>query len=129
MEGPTLDSLPPRERQIVALLYSEGESTVAEIRGALPVELSSQAVRAMLTRLEGKGFVKRRRSTRGYVFSPAVAESKAKQSALRQLVQVFFNGSSVGAVSALLGMSEDLDEEELEELERMIAKARKERRG
>jgi predicted transcriptional regulator len=127
MEDPALDSLPPRERQIVDLLYSEGESTVAEIRGALPVELTNQAVRAMLTRLEAKGFVKRRRAARGFVFSPAVSQAKAKQSALKQLVRVFFGGSSAGAVSALLGMSDDLDEAELEELERMIANARKER--
>jgi predicted transcriptional regulator len=120
-----VEQLPPRERQIVDILYAAGEATVAEVRAALPVELSQQAVRAMLTRLEGKGFVKRRRSQRGFVFSPAVAPSKATHSALKRLVDVFFGGSTVGAASALLGMTKELDEHELEELERMIARAKK----
>lgn len=120
-----LDSLPPRERQIVDLLYVQGEATVAEICAQLPVALSGSAVRAMLVRLEGKGFVRRRQSDSGYVYAPAVAESTAKQSALSQVVRVFFNGSPAGAASALLGMSERLDDEDLDELERLIAGARK----
>jgi predicted transcriptional regulator len=123
-----LDKLPPRERQIVDLLYVRGESTVADVGEGLPVQLSASAVRAMLTRLEAKGFVQRRHTERGYVYAPAVPEAKAKQSALSQLVRVFFNGSPVGAASALLGMSEKLEDKELDELERMIADARKGRR-
>lgn len=120
-----LDKLPPRERQIVDLLYVRGEGTVAEICDALPVELSSSAVRAMLTRLEAKGFVRRRQSDRGFLYAPAVPENAAKQSALKQVVKVFFQGSPVGAASALLGMSEKLDDQELDELERLISQARK----
>lgn len=120
-----LDKLPPRERQIVDLLYVRGEATVAELCDALPVELSASAVRAMLTRLEGKGMVRRRQSDRGYVYAPAVPRTAAKQSALSQVVRVFFNGSPVGAASALLGMSDKLRDEELDELERLIAEARK----
>jgi predicted transcriptional regulator len=120
-----LDKLAPRERQIVDLLYAHGASTVADVRSALPVALSDQAIRAMLSRLEKKGFVERTDSDRGLLFSPSVPEAKAKQSALRQLVNVFFAGSPASAASALLGMSEKLKEEELEELERMLAEARK----
>lgn len=124
-----LDKLPPRERQIVDLLYVNGEATVAEICEALPVQLSGSAVRAMLSRLEGKGYVRRRHTDRGFLYAPAVPEAKAKQSALSQLVRVFFNGSPVGAASALLGMSEKLGDEDLDELERMIAEVRKGRRS
>ena len=120
-----LDKLPPRERQIVDHLYAGGEATVAEICEALPVTLSSSAVRAMLTRLEAKGFVRRRNSDKGFLYAPAVSEGAASQSALKQLVRVFFNGSPVGAASALLGMSEKIEEQELDELERLIADARK----
>ena len=120
-----LDKLPPRERQIVDLLYVGGESTVAEICDGIPDNLSSSAVRAMLSRLESKGFVKRRGSEKGYVYSPAVPENAAKQSALKNVVRVFFNGSAAGAASALLGMSDKLGDEELDELERLIADARK----
>ena len=120
-----LDKLPPRERQIVDLLYVRGDATVAELCEALPVALSASAVRAMLTRLEAKRVVKRRQSERGYVYAPAVPQTAAKQSALTQVVRVFFNGSPVGAASALLGMSDKLQDEELDELERLIAEARK----
>lgn len=120
-----LDSLPPRERQIVDILYLKGEANVAEIVDALPDALSASAVRAMLSRLKAKGFVRRRDTERGFVYAPAVSEAKAKQSALGQVVRVFFGGSAAGAASALLGMSDKMDEEELDELERLIAEARK----
>lgn len=120
-----LHTLPPRERQLVDLLYVRGEATVAALCAELPVSLSSSAVRAMLSRLEAKGFVRRRQSDQGFVYAPSVPEAAAKQSALAQVVRVFFNGSPAGAASALLGMSEKIKDEELDELERLIAEARK----
>ena len=119
-----LNKLPPRERQIVDVLYRDGELTVAEICDALPVELSGSAVRAMLKRLEDKGFVVRSESERGYVFSPAVADSVARKNALSDVVRTFFNGSAAGAATALLGMSDRLDDRDLDALERLIAQAR-----
>jgi predicted transcriptional regulator len=124
-----LDKLPPRERQVVDLLYVRGDATVAQICEALPVALSGSAVRAMLTRLEAKGYVRRSQTERGYVFSPSVPQTAAKQSALSQVVRVFFNGSPVGAASALLGMSDKLNDDELDELEKLIANARKGQRS
>lgn len=119
-----LNKLPPRERQIVDLLFERGEMPVAEICDALPVPLSGSAVRAMLKRLEDKGFVQRSESDRGFLFRPAVSEKAARKSALGEVVRVFFNGSPAGAATALLGMSDRLDNEELDQLEQMIAKAR-----
>ena len=119
-----LSKLPPRERQIVDILYERGALAVSDICEALPVQLSGSAVRAMLKRLEDKGFVQRSESERGYLYSPTVSETAAKKSALSEIVRVFFNGSPASAASALLGMSEKLQEEELSELEKMIARAR-----
>jgi predicted transcriptional regulator len=93
------------------------------------VELSASAVRAMLTRLEGKGFVRRQASERGFLYAPAVPESAARKTALKQVVSTFFNGSPASAATALLGMSDKLSETELADLEQMIANARKEKRG
>lgn len=123
-----LDKLAPRERQIIDMLYVHGPCTVGDIRAALPVELSASAVRAMLTRLEGKALVRRQPSKRGILYAPTVPEATARKSALKQVVSIFFNGSAVGAATALLGMSDKLSESELENLERMIADARKEKR-
>jgi len=120
-----LSKLPPRERQIVDILYERGALPVADICDALPVQLSGSAVRAMLKRLEDKGFVQRADSDRGYLYSPVVSETTAKKSALSDIVKTFFNGSPASAATALLGMSEKLKENELDELEQMIARARK----
>lgn len=119
-----LSKLPPRERQIVDLLYERGAMAVAEICDSLPDRLSGSAVRAMLQRLERKGFVSREDSERGFVYSPVVADAVARKSALSEVVRVFFNGSAAGAATALLGMSDRLDQDELQQLEQMIAKAR-----
>lgn len=124
-----LDRLPPRERQIVTLLYERGPATVGEVCEALPDPLSGSAVRAMLSRLDAKGFVSRTPSERGFLYAPAVPEARARGSALRQIVDTFFNGSAAGAASALLGMSDRLAGDELDELERLIAQARKEQQS
>ena len=119
-----LSKLPPRERQIVDILYEAGPLTAGDICETLPDQLSGSAVRAMLKRLEDKGFVSREDSDRGYVYSPAVPETAASKSALSEIVRVFFNGSPAGAATALLGMSDKLSTNELDDLEAMSARAR-----
>ena len=119
-----LSKLPPRERQIVDVLYEAGPLTSGEVGEHLPDQISGSAIRAMLKRLEDKGFVERVDSERGYLYSPVVPETAARKSALSEIVRVFFNGSAAGAASALLGMSDKLSSDEIEDLEAMIAKAR-----
>ena len=119
-----LSKLPPRERQVVDLLYERGAMAASEIADALPDRPAGGAVRTMLKRLEDKGYVHRRESERGFLYSPAVADSVARGTALSEVVRVFFNGSPAGAATALLGMSERLNTDELDELEAMIARAR-----
>ena len=119
-----LSSLPPREREIVDILYERGASTVTEIGDALADPLSGSAIRAMLKRLETKGFVAREASERGFVYTPSVSDKTARKSALSQVVRVFFNGSATSAAAALLGMQDEMTGDELDELEKMIAKAR-----
>ena len=81
----------------------------------------------MLKRLEDKGFVAREDSDRGYVYSPTVPDNQARGTALSQIVRTFFKGSPVSAASALLGMAQDIDAQELDELEAAIARARQAR--
>ena len=119
-----LSSLPPREREIVDVLYERGASTVTEIGEALSDELSGSAIRAMLKRLEAKGFVAREASENGFVYTPSVSDKTARKSALSQVVRVFFNGSATSAAAALLGMQEEMSADELDELEKLIGQAR-----
>jgi predicted transcriptional regulator len=121
-----LEKLPPRERQIVDILYARGEATAAEVRDALPNPPSYSAVRAILARLESKGFATHREVEQRYVYAPAVPQAKARKSALGQLVGTFFNGSPIGAATALLGMTAKVDPKELDALQAAIERVRKE---
>jgi predicted transcriptional regulator len=94
-----LNRLPPKERQIVDLLYQQGSMTAAEVTEGLPGSPSGSAVRTMLKRLEDKGFVRREEHERGYLYSPAVSDQTARKSALSEVVRVFFNGSPTSAAS------------------------------
>jgi predicted transcriptional regulator len=124
-----INKLPPRERQIVDFLYSRGQATAAEICESMPDAPSNSAMRSMLGRLEAKGMVCRRASIgRSVVYAPAVSQSAAKRTVLRQVVSTFFNGSPLSAASALLGMSENATQEEIEKLEQLLAKVRKEQK-
>ena len=119
-----LNKLPPRERQIVDLLYQRSDLTVSDICDSLPDNPSGSAVRTMLKRLEDKGYVRRSDSERGFVYSPVVADTVARKTALSDVVRTFFNGSPTSAATALLGMSDGIYAKELDALEQMIARAR-----
>ena len=121
-----IEKLPPRERQLFDALYAHGEATAAELEALIPDPPSNSAIRAMLSRLEKKGFVARRLDDQKYVYSTALPERKVRQSALRHIIQTFFNGSPAGAATALLGMSDRIEAHELDQLEQLIARAREE---
>jgi len=120
-------NLSRRERQIMDILYRMEQATAAEVQKHLPDPPSYSAVRAMLRVLEEKGHLKHTRQGPRYVFSPTIPRDKATKSALKHLLNTFFNGSMEQAVAALLSMSQkNLSEEELDRLSRLINQARKE---
>ena len=118
-----------RERQIMEILYRLGKAGVAEVRANLPDPPTYSAVRGMLNLLEEKGHVKHQRDGIRYVYVPAIAPGKARQSALRHLVSTFFDGSTLAAAAALLDMSENhLSPEEKQQLAELIARREQEER-
>lgn len=119
-----IDSLPRREREIFEILCSMGEASAADIRRAMTDAPSHSAVRTMLSRLEAKGVVGHRSDGLTYIYKPAVKPAKVRDSALRQLVKTFFQGSAASAATALLGISENMDQEELDALQRAIDEAK-----
>lgn len=123
-----LEDLAPRERQVVEAVYRLQEATAAQIQQELGPDLSNSAVRAMLVRLESKGVLQHRVDGQRYLYSAVVPQEQVRESALKKLVGTFFNNSSASAATALLGMSGELSPKELDELEAMIAKARKDGR-
>src|SRR5690349_2757361 len=94
-----------RERQIMDIIYSLGQATAAEVLEGMPDPPSYSAVRAMLRLLEEKGCLRHQQEGPRYVFLPTVARDKARKSALRQMLQPFFDGSTEEAVATLISMS------------------------
>jgi BlaI family penicillinase repressor len=115
-----------RERQIMDILFRRGRATATEVMADLPGEPTSSTVRTQLRVLEDKGHVRHEEEGLRYVYVPVVARHTARKSALRHLLDTFFDGSTEKAVAALLGGEETrLSEEELERISELITKARK----
>jgi predicted transcriptional regulator len=119
-----IGSLPRREREIFEIVCSAGEATAAEVRAAMSDPPSHSAVRTLLARLEAKGLLRHRLADQSYVYKSVPQPAKVRESALRQMVKTFFDGSAANAATALLGLSKTLDPEELDALQRAIDEAR-----
>jgi predicted transcriptional regulator len=118
-----------RERQIMDVVYRRGRVSASDVVAELPDPPSYSAVRAMLRILEEKGHLTHSADGPRYVYSPVIPRSAARQSALRQVVRTFFDGSPTKAAAALLDMSGNkLSSTEAEELARLIERARQEGR-
>lgn len=111
------------------VVYARGKASATEIHEALPDAPSLSAIRATIRILEEKGHLKHEEAGLKYVFLPAVPAERAKRSALKHLVQTFFQGSPGNAMATLLDDSAaKLSGEDLDRLSRMIEAARRERR-
>ena len=123
----TAGSLSRRERQIMDILYQRGKASASEVREAMEAAPGYSAVRAMLRVLEEKGHVKHQAEGLKYVYVPTVARDKAKRSAVKHVMETFFNGSAEQIVAALLDVaSTRLTRGELDRMSEMIEKAKKE---
>ena len=109
------------------ILYQRGKGSASEVREAMEAAPGYSAVRAMLRVLEEKGHVKHQAEGLKYVYVPVVARDKAKRSAVKHVMETFFNGSAEQIVAALLDVSSTrLTREELDRMSDMIEAAKKE---
>ena len=116
-----------RERQIIDILYRRGRATAAEVMEELPADTTYSTVRTQLRVLEDKGHVTHQQEGQRYVYSPAVPRNTVRRSALKHLVETFYEGSTEKAVASLLGgEGSRLTDEQLDRIEELIKKARKE---
>ncbi len=124
-----METLSRRERQILDILYREGRATAAEIQGALPDSPSNSATRTLLKILEEKGHIRHEADGPRFVFLPVISRQKARVSALKHMLQTFFDGSAGDAAAALVdGSAAKMSDAELDQLESII-KAHKEKRS
>jgi predicted transcriptional regulator len=123
----THTTLTRRERQIMDVLYRRSRATAAEVMAELPGEPNYSTVRTQLRVLEDKGHVRHEEEGGRYVYAPAVPRHAARKSALKHLVETFFDGSAEQVVAAVLGgEASRLSDEELDRVSALIDKARKE---
>lgn len=109
------------------ILYRRGRATAGEVLSDLSGNPSYSTVRTQLRVLEEKGHVRHEEHGLRYVYVPAIPRGAARKSALRHLVDTFFDGSAEKTVAALLGGERKrLSDEELQRIADLIAKARKE---
>jgi predicted transcriptional regulator len=120
-------SLTRRERQIMDILFRRGRATAGEVMKDLPASTTSSTVRTQLRVLERKGWAQHEDDGIRFVYMPTVARTAARRSALRHMVDTFFDGSAGQAVLALLGgEGRQLSDEELARVAEMIERARRE---
>ena len=125
---PPSEKLTRREREIMDTLFALGNSASAEeIRARLTDAPGYSAVRAMLAKLETKGFVRHREEGLRYVYVPTTSRALAQRKALNKLVSVFFGGSPSETATALL-KQETWTDDEIEALRAEIERVRRNRR-
>jgi BlaI family penicillinase repressor len=127
MKKPPPNALSRRERQIMDVLYKSERATVADVLSKLTGKPSYSTVRAQLRVLEEKGHVQHEEHGLRYVYVPTVPRDIARRSALRHLVEIFFDGSAENVVASLLGGEVSrISREELDRIARIVAQGRKE---
>jgi predicted transcriptional regulator len=116
-----------RERQIMDILYQRGRVTAAELMQEMPGEPSDSTVRTQLRVLEAKGHVRHETEGQRYVYMPVVPRHVVRKSALKHVINTFFDGSAEKVVAAMLGPDGTrLSDDELDRIAELVARARAE---
>ena len=125
MRTPPAEKLSRREREIMNALFAlKNRASAEDIRERLTHPPSYSAVRAMLVRLENKGYIRHQEDGVRYVYSATTSHTVAKRAALQQYLRVFFEGS-LGQMMTSLVRNEDWTGDELDALREEIERARK----
>ena len=120
------ETLSRRERQIMDIVYSRKEATTNDVLADIPDPPSRVTVRTMLRILEERGHLKHYKKGREFIYQPVSPRKRAGQSAMRRLLDTFFDGSLTEAVAAhMVDTTAELDEEELKRLAALIRQVRK----
>ena len=125
---PVSQNLSRRERQIMEVIYELGEASAKDVQARLPDAPGYSAIRATMNKLEDKAFLSHREQDLKYIYFPTIEHDQARSTALQRLLKTFFSGSAKQAMSTLLDLSlDEVSDKELQEMQAMINKARKQR--
>lgn len=111
---------PPRELEVMAILWRRGSATVAEVRDEIEEELAYTSVLSALQTLEEKGYVRHEPEGRAYRYFPTVAAERAGGSALARIRDAIFQGSAERMFAQIVA-DRKLGREELERMRRLLA--------
>ena len=111
---------PPRELEVMGILWRLGSATVAEVKAELAEPLAYTSVLSALQTLEEKGYVGHEAEGRAYRYFPTVDADRAGGSALARIRDAIFQGSAERMVAQLVS-DRELGREELERLRRLLA--------
>jgi BlaI family transcriptional regulator, penicillinase repressor len=115
-----------RERQMMDIIYRLEEASAKQVMDNMEDPPSYSSVRTLLRKLVEKGHISHRESGLKYVYYPLIAHKAASESALSNIVKTFFSDSPLLAVNSLLDLSnEDISDEELQQLEKLIQEKKK----
>ena len=110
---------PPRELEVMSILWRHGSGTVAEVREALAEELAYTSVLSALQTLEEKGYVRHEKEGRAYRYFPTIEPEAAGGSALSRIVEKVFHGSASMLLAQLVS-ERKLPAEELEKMRDLL---------
>ena len=126
---PNLSELTRRERQIMEAIYKSGKASAVEVADHLPDNPNNATVRTLLGVLEEKGFLRHETVKGKYIYEPTIPLSQARQTALNQVLEAFFNGAEARAVISILKESDSaLSDDDAEAIIDLINSSRKEGR-
>ena len=129
MGAQTEQPLSRREREIMDIIYAQGQASALEVMGRLATAPSKTAVRTHLRILEGKGHLRHHQKGQTYYYSPTRPRDQAGQSALHRVLNTFFDSSLEQAVAAHLGQThQPVTDEELDRIAQLIQKAKQKKK-
>lgn len=120
------------ELEILKVLWGESPLPVREVRARLDEQagrpLAHSTVVTMLNIMHRKGFVRRKKDGKAFLFSPKEERQNVVGKMMGDLVSKAFDGSPTALVLNLLETG-DLDAEELSELRKLISRKAKEKKS
>ena len=117
------------ELEILKILWGENPLPVSEVRARLAERakriLTHSSVITMLNIMVRKGYLRRRKQGKAFLFSPKVEKENVSGGIVGDLMARLFDGSPSAMILNLLETA-DLDSEELSELRKLINRKAKE---
>ena len=117
------------ELEILKIVWQVEPATVRQVRDALASvrDLAYTTVMTVMSIMADKGYLKRKKNGRSYVYEAVYREQKASRNMLQDVIDRVFGGSTTAVLQHLLESSE-IDDEELRKIRSLINRKTRERK-